>query len=229
MKKTGSIFLALFFANLFLFAQDQELIFVKAGTSLMDQFTVSERYLYPEFTNGLIFFRFNTYSERKFNYNYLNGEIEYLQGSDTLAIANEEDIKLIAIEEDTFYYNDAYVKQIRSGDPKVGVRDFLELKEVQKKDPYGVSSSGSSRISYNALPNDGNLYKLRGDHDMIFQRTRQYYLSTPWSGFLLFTRKNVMLLYPGNKKQIKSYLKTNKTKFDTEEDLFRLADYLGTL
>ena len=229
MKKAGIIFLTLFFTNLFLLAQDQELIFVKGGTSLLDQFTVLERYLYPGFMTGRIIFNHNAYSERKLNYNYLNGEIEFLQGSDTLSIANKKDIKLIIVKEDTFYYDKEYIQQIRSDYPKVGVREFIELKEIRKKDSYGVSSSGSSRISYNTLPSDGNSYRLRTSNDMVFKRTRVYYLSTSWSGFLLFTRKNVMLLYPGDKKRIKSYLKSNRIKFESEDDLFKLTDYLGTL
>lgn len=226
MKKMTFILLPALFINILLFAQEQEQILVEAGTSLLDHFTVSERYLYPEFLTGQVIFRHPAYSERKLNYNFLNGEIEFIQGHDTLSIANKEDIKLIAIEEDTFYYNNAYVKQIKSDYPKVGIRDIVELKEVLKKDPYGVSSSGSSRISYNALPSDGNIYKLKGNHDMIFQRIREYYLSTPWSGFLLFNKKNVFLLYPGEKKYIKSYLKSEQVKFDSEDDLLGLAEFL---
>jgi len=228
MKKITIIFLPALYITMSLFAQEQDRILVKAGTSLLDHFTVSERYLYPEFTAGQVIFRQPAYSERKLNYNILNGEIEFIQGHDTLSIANTEDVKLVVIQEDTFYYNDVFIKQIRGGYPKVGVRDIFELKEVLKKDSYGVSSSGSSRISFNALPADGNIYKLKGNHDMVFERIREYYISTPWSGFISFNKKNVFLLYPGEKKQIKSYLKSNKVKFETEAELLGLAEFLAS-
>jgi hypothetical protein len=229
MKKISIIIIPALFVQMLLFAQDQDQILVEAGTSLLDHVPVSERYLYPAFTTGWILLKQHAYSERKLNYNFLNGEIEFLQGSDTLSIVNKKDIALIVIKEDTFYYHDDYVKQIRSDYPKVGIRDFYELKEIKKKDPYGISSAGSARISYNALPSDGNLYKLTGNQDMVFGKTREYYLATSWSGFLLVTRKNLRLLYPGKWNRIKAYLKSHRLKFDSQDDVLGLAAFIGTL
>jgi hypothetical protein len=223
------LFFTAFLSCIGLHAPAQEIIIVEAGTTLLDYFTVEERYLYPEFTIGRILFVQGTYTERNINYNYLNGEIEYLQKSDTLSIVNKEDIKFITVANDTFYYHKGYIRQIKDDYPKVGLKHFLEFKEIRKKDSYGTASSGGSTISYNAMPSDGNFYKLRANNDMVFGKTRQYFISTKENGFVFFNRKNVLRLFPQSKSKIKSYLKSNSIKFDSEEDLLRFADYLGTL
>jgi hypothetical protein len=229
MEKILIFFFPALLISISLLAQDQDLIIVKAGTALLDHFTVSERYLYPEFTTGKVFFKNNAYSERKFNYNYLAGEMEFLQQSDTLSIINKEDIKLIVVATDTFYYDKGYIEQIKNVYPKVGIKQFIELKEIQKKDSYGIASSGGSTISYNSMASDGQLYKLKANSDMVFRRTRLYYISTQESGFVFFNKKNVFQLFPKSKDKIKSYLKTNKIKFDSGDELLKLAEYLETL
>jgi len=229
MKKFLNLSLRVFLMHISFLAQSQERITVKAGTSLLDYFTFEERYLYPEFRNGRILFKANTYTERKLNYNFLVGEIEFIEKSDTLSIINMEDINLITVDQDSFYYNKGYLRQIKSEYPKVAVKELYDLKEIRKQDPYGVASSGGSSTSYSSLPADGNFHKLKANRDMIFERTRLYYISASENIYLNYIKKNVFKLYPMYKKKIKSYLKMNKIKFDSEEDLSKLAEYLESL
>jgi hypothetical protein len=210
-------------------AQIAETVTVKAGTALLDYFSKKEIYLNPEFQTGKIFLKTNVFSEKKLNYNYLNGEIEFLDKSDTLLIINKEDLKSIVIAQDTFYHDHGYIRQIRNEYPKIGLKEFFEFKEIQRKDPYGVMSSGSSSISYQSLSTDGNFYKLTLNQDIIFERKKLYYISSSDSEFVYFLKKNVFKLFPKHKGEIKEFLKTNKIKFESEEELLKLAEYLGTL
>jgi len=212
-----------------LLAQETETVTVKAGTSLNDYFSASEGYIYPGFKAGRAYFNTGVYSERKFNYNFLSGEIVFVQNTDTLEIINKHDISMISIEMDTFYYDKGYILQVRNDFPKVGMKDSYKLLEVQKKDPYGVTSSGSSTTTYNNLPSDGNYYELKATNDMVFKRTQDYYIATEDNEFVIFNKKNVFQLFPDKKDRIKSFIKANKLKFDQEEDLFKLAEFIQTL
>ncbi len=228
MKKSVIIGLILLYSAA-ISAQKDELIIVKAGTKLYDYFAVSERYLYSEFIPGRVMFRNGVHSDRKLNYNFLAGEIEFIQRNDTLSIANRKDIKMVVIAQDTFYYDNGYIELINTGRPGVGRKQFIELKEIQKKDPYGVASSGGATNSYGSLPSNGNFYKLTADKDMVFKKTIRYYIIKTENDFQLFNKNNLMSLYPESKKTIKSYLKTNYVKFDSEEDLLKLAEFLQKL
>lgn len=229
MVKYLSIVFALIQLTICISAQKQEVIVVKAGTKLLDYFIVKERYLYPDFTSGRILLKNGNSSTKKLNYNILAGEIEFIEKSDTLSIANKRDIKLILVAQDTFYYDKGYIRQIRSDYPKVGLKQFIELKEIQSKDSYGVASTGGSTTSYSSMPADGSFYKLTANKDMLFKKTIQYYFSTRDNGFQFYNRKNLLKTFPGSKDKIRGYLKTSKVKFDSREDLLRLADFLGTL
>lgn len=228
MKKFLILILIILFSD-FLYAQDQKTVIVKAGTSLLDYFTVPERYLNPEFVPGRVYFKSNNYTVRQLNYNYLAGEIEFIQDSDTLSLVSKNDIKSIIIQQDTFYYDKGYILQITSGTPKFGIKEAYDFKEIQKKDPYGLSGSGGASNSYSSLPLDGKYYELTANYDMKFTRTKVYYISKFKNVFVLYNKKNVYKLFSKNKNKIKSFIKTNKTKFDSEEDLMKLTEFLEEL
>ena len=144
-------------------------------------------------------------------------------------VINKNDIKSIIIQQDTFYFDKGYIKQIKSGPPKFGIKDLYEFKEIRKKDTYGISGSGGASYSYSTLSADGKYYELKTNYDMKFERTKVYYISKFKNVFVLYNKKNVYKLFSTNKDKINSFLKSNKTKFDSEEDLLKLTEFLGEL
>ena len=206
-----------------------DIIVVKAGTKLLDYFTTEERYMYSEFIPGRIMLRNGIYSDRILNYNYVAGEMEFIQKSDTLSIANKKDIKMVIIAQDTFYYDKGYIELIRNTEPKIGLKQSVELKEIVNKDPYGTASSGGASTTYNSMPSNGSYYKFTANKDMVFKKSLQYYILTPEADFILINKNNLLKQYPHNKDKIKPFLKKNKIKFDVREDILKLADFIGKL
>ncbi len=229
MKKHFFIILLMAFTISSLSAQKDELITVRAGTRVLDYFPVPVRYLYPGFTKGRVVFRNGIYSERQLNYNFLLGEMEFIQSLDTLAIANKKDIRYVAIAQDTFYYDKGYIKQLSNRSKVIGLKERIELKEIQNKDPYGTASAASSSDSYGSMPMDGNFYKLNANKDMVFHRTRRFYIAEPEGEFILLNRKSLLNSFQGKENMIKQFLKANNTKFNSVDDITELVDFLNKL
>jgi hypothetical protein len=211
-------------------AQKYDPVTVKAGMRVIDYFPFSERYRYPEFITGRIYVKSGVYSEYKLNYDFLNGEMEYIRSRDTLAISNTRDIRYITVTQDTFYYdNGSYFELLPGSTLKVFLKQYIRLKETLKKDSYGTASSGSSTTSYGSMPVNGNFYALTANEDMVFQRTLEYCLPASTGGFVPYTKKSVLQLFPEDEDAIKVFLKSNKIKFDNRDDLIKLAGFLGSL
>jgi|WetSurMetagenome_2_1015567.scaffolds.fasta_scaffold22221_3 hypothetical protein len=228
MKKILFIVFSFLVLNTSLSAQKNELITVKAGNKILDYFPVPVRYRYPEFTAGQVIFKNGAVNSTRLNYNLLIDEIEFIQSRDTLSLVKKKDIRLIVVAQDTFFFDNGYLEQIYGGRVKVGLRQRIELKEVLKKDSYGTSSSGSASNSYDVLPSDGNFYKLTPNEDMVFQKTKEYYVSVGTSGFVQLRKKSLLQLFPQKTNEIQKYLKSNKVDFEKHDDIIRLADYLST-
>jgi hypothetical protein len=176
-----------------------------------------------------VLYKTNVYTGIKLNYHYLNGEIEFLMNTDTLTIIDKKDLKSIIIAEDTFFYDNGYILQIKSGHPKIGLKESIEFKDYIKKDGIGSSSSAGANTSYSSITSGGGLHKLTADVDLIYRRTKVFYILSPEGDFDLYIKKNVFKMFPKNKEKIKSFLKSNNIKFDSEEDLLKLAEFLETL
>jgi hypothetical protein len=229
MKTTFLMLSLLLFINIHLAAQKDETVSVKAGTRVVDNFPVRIRYNYPQFSTGEILFKNGSSSSKRLNYNFLVDEVEFIQSGDTLAFLKKKDISRIVIEQDTFLYDNGYLKIISGGPVKVGLRQYYKLQEILKKDGYGTASAASATNSYSVLPSDDYYRKQIVDKEMIFQKTREYYLSVSTSDFVLFRKKAVMKLFPEKSDEIQQYLKSNKVDFDSESDLLRLAGFLKRL
>ena len=210
-------------------AQKKEFVTVKAGTRLLDVVPYAERYRFPGFIKGKVYYKSGTFSDARLNYNLLSGEMEYLQAMDTLSIANPDDIRMIVMAEDTFLVDKGYLELMMDGKVQVALKKFYQLKDVLKKDSYGAASSASATESYGSLQTQGQVVKLISSEDRVFEKVNKYYLSTAGSGFMLFNKKKVMQLFPQQESVIKDYLKKNKVDFDSGDDLLRFAAFLQTL
>ena len=95
-------------------AQDSTIV-IAADQYISEVATPDRIYHYPNFMKGEIFFRNNTTSHARLNYNYLNGEIEFItSNNDTLAIAKEQmlNIQRVVIDTSTFFYNNGYLELV---------------------------------------------------------------------------------------------------------------------
>jgi len=231
MKRTVFIICSILFISSFLFAQKHEPVTVKAGSSLKDYFSFTERYLYPEFTQGQGFFKNDRVISLKFNYNLLSDEIEFIQSKDTLIIAKKEQINSIVIAQDTFYYHDAYLQKILSGPLSVYVKRRLEIKDIRKQGGMGQENRSSSIDSYTSLLYDNGKLSvdLKIANDLILQKTETYFYSISGYDFIPFTKKNITKIMQGKEDRIKDYIKTNRIDFDSREELLYLAGFVSDL
>ena len=227
MKKTLIIIYFTLLLTPFLSAQKNETITVNAGMRVQDCITNVERYRYPDFTRGNVFYKNGAFSGANLNYNFLNAEMEFLQTRDTLSIANPAEIEFITIANDTFFYDNGYLELIRNGQVKVAVKRYFKMNDVKKKDSYGNSGSLAATTAYSSLHTSGAYYKLMVNRDMVFEKISEYCLAVSNEIFVPFNKKQVMKLYPKKKETIQDYLNSNKIDFHSKDDLLRFADYLS--
>ncbi|NMC37596.1 MAG: hypothetical protein GYA41_04655 [Bacteroidales bacterium] len=229
MNKSILVFVASILITASMTAQNSDRITVKAGTLVKSCFPPSVRYRYPEFIAGLGIMKNGAVIKDRFNYNFLLGEMEFIRSSDTLVLSNKKDLKLITLGRDTFYYFNGYLELIRSDKPRVFARQLIVLKDVEKKGAMGTTARNTSIDSYNSVATGGRIYELRPQEDWVFQKTSEYYLSSSDKPYVMFLRKNAIQAVPGKEDDIKEFIKSEKIKFESREDLLKLAGYLGSL
>ncbi len=228
MKTFASLVLIFVCLNISLSAQKNKTILVRAGSKIQDYFPYNVRYRYPDFIPGKVIFKYGAPANILFNYNILYGEIEFIQAGDTVAFSKKKDVRYIAAQ-DTFYYDNGYIEVISGGQPVVGLKQYVRIKDILKKGAYGTTNRSGSIDTYDSMSARGISYGLIPDEDMELELTQEYYISLASAGFVPFTKKNVLQLFPDHADKLKSYLKSEKINFNTSSDLLKLAGYLQSL
>jgi hypothetical protein len=229
MKRTMFIVYLFLFTSASLLAQKQESVTVKAGTRVIDYFPIAERYLYPNFTKGIITLKDGRSNLCMFNLNFLSGEMEFIQSKDTLIIADKKDLYSIVIAKDTFYFHNVYLQMIRGGNLKVFMSQRIGMKDILKKGAMGSINRTAASESYGYMDDGRQTYNLKIDEDMVFQKTAAFSFSLSENNFIEFNKKNITKIIPGKEDVIKDYLKTNEIDFKSRADVLKLADFANNL
>src|SRR5690349_14698782 len=174
-------------------AQDSTRIFVPAGKTLAEAAPKNKIYQYANFSDGEIQFRDGSLTHAKLNYNFLNGEIEFvtLKG-DTLAIVKDQmlNIKQIKIDTNYYYFDNGYLREVIAvADGKLLKREQYKIWKREKIGGYDQPTSTAAIDSYSSFVIDGQFQpNLRVMQNVTLVRGSEYYFGDPYLSFLRATK-----------------------------------------
>jgi len=226
MKTIPVIFFFLFTSINFLAAQKNEIITVKPGTRIADYFPLEERFRYPEFMNGKVVLKNKKSNSAKLNYNILAGEMQFIQGRDTLSISNLTGIDYVEIAADTFYCDNGFLEVVTGQDPAImAVKQYVKIVDTRKVGAYGSKNSTSAVETY------GNYFKSRNyeivvNEELVLSKETEYYIGNTLNGFVLYRKNTLLKLFPRYKSDINNYINSNLVDFKDIDDLIKLTGFL---
>jgi hypothetical protein len=214
-----------------LIAQNTTFVTVKAGYKIREVLTTADVFYYPQFIRGKVFFRDGTNAEAKLNYSHLVDEMQFVDAKgDTLALANEKTIKFISIANDTFYYDQGYVRLIAGNNVvKLAEKQVWVLGDTRKIGAYKTANSTSFITAYGSYTEHGKSYDLTTNEDVDLRKAERYFFGDKYNRFVLASKKNLLMLFLKEQRHIQTYLKENKVDFTDKEDLEKVVQLLGHL
>lgn len=213
-------------------AQDSTLVTIKAGNRIKDVLTPADIFYYPRYISGKVFFRDGTKAMAKMNYSRLFDQMLFVDNKgDTLALANEKTIKFIAVDQDTFYYDEGYIKLIAdNGIVKLAEKQIWVVADIRKIGTHNRSSSTVAITSFSDYTDEtarAKSYDLLINEDLVLRKETHYYFGDEYNHFTRAGKKKLLLLFPKEQQSLENYLKENKVNFDKKDDLEKLAQFLG--
>ena len=208
-----------------MFAQERQIVEANSNTDLSDKLSTQMQYIFPEFTDGQVFFLKSTAGTGKLNYNMLIGEMQFLDNGGVMALV-PKDISVVNINNRIFhpYKGNEFAEELLSTDKyKLLVRRKGNVAPFAKKGAYGTSTSTSSITSYSSVNTDGQNYNLSVANDVLITVRYYYYLMGENGKYTQITNsKTFTKLFPALSTQIEAYVKEQKIRFDKEDDLKKL-------
>ena len=214
-------------------AQDSTYITIKSGDIIHEGLSSADMYYFPQFTKGVVFFKGGTKATAKMNYTRLFDQMLFIDGKgDTLALANEKTIKFIAVGQDTFYYDEGYIRIIADDHfVKLSEKQIWLVADIRKPGPHNTSTStiGVTSVRTFRQGNDAVRNPLSLDEDIVLRKETHYYFGDEYNHFVRASKKGLFELFNKKQRDIENYLKVNKVNFDKKDDIEKLFQFVSKL
>ena len=212
-------------------AQDSTFVTIKTGQSVKDVLTSADIYHYPQFTYGKVFLRDGTKAAGKMNYNRLYGQMLFINPiGDTLALADEKNIKFIVIDKDTFYYDGGYLRLMANGGVvKLTEKQIWVLADIRKIGTHNRPTTTVAVTSFSSYTDGRDAAKSKDlimNEDVVLRKETQYCFGDKYNLFVPASKKGLLQIFPKEQREIDNYLKENKVNFNKKEDVEKLYQFL---
>jgi len=213
-------------------AQNKQVVETASGEDLSKKVSAQMQYLFPEFTNGEVYYK-GFKGNGKLNYNMLLGEMQFVENNQIQALANVKDVILVTINNRRFYpFNDKEFTEelLTTGDYRLRVRRKGNTASHSKKGAYGTWSSTSSITSYSSISSDNRTHDLTVQEQILISLNCFYYLvGTNGKHIQIRNIKTFTKQFSAYRAQIEAFVQEHHTRFDHEDDLKALLEFCSKL
>jgi hypothetical protein len=212
-------------------AQAKKTFSVNPGQKIVDAIPVTELYTFPEFTIGNVTLKDNTVATVKLNYNHVFGEMQFIdpKTGDTISLADEKNIKFVAVEKDTFYFDEGWLKQMdHISTLTIAKRKLLQMSNKEKLGAMDSPSFGAIE-TYTKYTGSQHMRDLVAKERLTFSEHVTYYFGDRFKHFSRANKKGLIKMFNKDEKQLETWLDDNKIDFNNEDDLKKLATFLQSL
>jgi hypothetical protein len=203
---------------------------VKPGENFYEVIPFNDIFRYPKFIAGNVTFKDGRSVDGRLNYNLLIKQVQFIDPKgDTLSLSDENTIRHIIINKDTFYFSNEYVRQVASWNTiKLGELDYYK-EFLQRPGSYGLASSATASNNISSLLVQGKKFEINTDQEMVLVRAKQYFIGTRFNEFFPADKKLLLKAFPKHRKKIEGFLDENAIEVSNKEDLVKLAGFLESL
>lgn len=222
--------LFILFYSLSVSAQSRKSFSVGPGKKIVEEIPLTEIYKYADFKMGEVALKNGTAANVKLNYNSVFGEMQYIdpKNGDTISLAVEKDIRFIAVEKDTFYFDDGWLELI-GGSPTVRIAK-KKLLEITNREKLGaMEAPGFAVETYNKYTGSQHMKDLVAKETITFTEHISYYFGDRFNHFSHANKKGLYKIFGDAHERIDKWISENKIDLSNEDDLKKLSIYLQTL
>jgi hypothetical protein len=207
---------------------------VKNGSDITKSLKYSDRFSYPSFLDGKVYFRNGRVVNAKLNYSLPHGEVQFVDAKkDTLILNDKNFIDKITIAADTFYYyqHHGHVRKV-AGYNRVSLaeKQILGTNGVERYAAYNQYSSTSAISTYSSFVNsNGQPQTLEGSDRIALKKRFVYFFLDQNRDIYLATKGNLVKVFPRHKKALHTYFKENKVEFANPEEIVKTLEFASSL
>lgn len=182
--------------------------------------TPGSPYLYDEWLDGTIIMKDkNQVKGKKYRYNLYTQQMQFIEGNDTVAIANPEDIEQISFGGKTFIFTsydapetrgNGYFELISEGNCRI-LKKWVVLYHVVDEQEAGQMSTS---VDESEFLRDCNCYLQFGETPAMKAS---------------HNKKELLTCFKEDQDEVEKFMKQNNIKMKTENDLKAVVDFYNKI
>ena len=188
-------------------------------------------YLFPEFTQGVILMKAGEKNGTLLNYNSLTEEMIFENNGKKLAIAQRELVRIdtVYIKDRKFIVlNENFVEFLYHSKWDLYIEHKCDVKEPGKPTGYGGTSKTTAVNSYSSFYSEGTVYDLKLPDGYETRPYTYYWLKKNGELNKFRNMRELKKLYKEKEDIFKAYVKKHRVKYDNQESIIQLIEYLET-
>ena len=191
----------------------------------------SNGYYFKDFTNGQVLLKNKQFARGKFNYDFRNKQMHFLNGNTDMIVENLQDIDTIIIGKTRFIpYEGRFIEVMKEGKTALLIEKEVNTRERGKVGAMGVATHGSVQ----AIDVNARFQRVNGENNMDLTIYKDeikniYYIliKRNWKSFR--NQATFLKLFPKKQQEsIKETIKTLDVNFDKPEDVLELWDKINS-
>jgi hypothetical protein len=191
----------------------------------------SNGYYFKDFTNGQVILKNKQFARGKFNYDFVNRQIHFLNGKTDMIVENLQDIDTIIIDKTRFIpYEGRFVEVMKGEKAVMLIEKEVNTRERGKVGAMGVATHGSVQsIDVNA-----RFQRVNGENNMDLTIYKDeikniYYILVKrnWKSFR--NQATFLKLFPKKQQEgIKEIIKETDVDFNNPKDVLNLINKINS-
>ena len=184
------------------------------------------QYLFPGFTESVLKMKDGKSRSLDINYNFVSGKMVYKIDEEFYNLLNSETVDTIYLNNSRFVpYENFFIEVLVTGNISLYLQHTGQLTEVGKDAGYGTTSQTSSITNISGMYSSHQYmnFKLpdniRVDEDVI------YWLRKDGNMITFRNKKQFLEIFPDLEDILSEFIKSDKIKFNSREDLIKLLEY----
>lgn len=191
----------------------------------------STGYYFKDFTHGRVILKNKQFARGKFNYDFRNKQMHFLNGNTDMIVENLQDIDTIIIDKTRFIpYEGRFVEVMKEGKTALLIEKEVNTREHGKVGAMGMATHGSVQ----AIDVNARFQRVNGENNMDLTIYKDeikniYYIliKKNWKSFR--NQATFLKLFPKKQQEsIKETIKTLDVDFDKPEDVLELWDKINS-
>lgn len=189
----------------------------------------SNGYIFKDFTQGQVLLKNKQFARGKFNYDFVNHQMHFLNGNTDMIVENLPDIEMIIIGDTRFMpYEERFVEVLQGKECRLLVDRKVNTRERGKIGAMGTATHGSVQ----AIDVNARFQRVNGENNTdltIYKDEIEYtyliQIKGKWRPFR--NQVTFLKLYPKSKQEeLKESIKTNKTDFNEPQSVLNLINVI---